>query len=147
MFLPQYEKRNSNNWLPISFWIGFYFEFLMPSFVFHFHKKMENKIQFIFRFSFSIRNWKANYLRRSRLTLWLLSQVWSTHNSRASSCQIPGVFRLCNGHADTMDPLYRKQLMYFNVYIADCYFNIWFIFIISCDIKHTSRNSHRELFF
>ena len=146
MFLPQYEKRNSNNWLPISFWIGFYFEFLMPSFAFHFHKKMENKIQFIFRFSFSWRNRKTNYLRRSRLTLWLLSQVWSTHNSRASSCQIPESFPLCNDHADTKDPLYRTADVFY-VYIADYYFNIWFIFIINCDRKHTSRSSHRELFF
>ena len=29
------------------------FEFLIASFAFHFHKKMENEIQFIFRFSFS----------------------------------------------------------------------------------------------
>ena len=28
----------------------FYFEFLIPSFVFHFHKKKENKLQFVFRF-------------------------------------------------------------------------------------------------
>ena len=36
--------------------IDFYFGFLMLSFVFHFHKKMENEIQFVFRFSFSRRN-------------------------------------------------------------------------------------------
>ena len=51
LFLPQYQKRNSNNWLQFSFLIHFCFEFLMPSFVFHFHKKkMENEIQFVFSF-------------------------------------------------------------------------------------------------
>ena len=33
--------------------IDFYFEFLMPPFVFHFHKKIENLILFIFCFLFS----------------------------------------------------------------------------------------------
>ena len=32
--------------------IDSFFEFLIPSLVFHFHKKMENEIQFVFRFSF-----------------------------------------------------------------------------------------------
>ena len=62
-------------WLPFSCLIDFYFEFLMSSFVFHFHKKMEKEIQYIFRFSFSWRNWKMKYLTRSRLTLWLLSRM------------------------------------------------------------------------
>ena len=113
----------------------------MPSFVFHFHKKMENEIQFIFHFSFSWRNWKTTYLNRSRLTLRLLSQVWATRYSRASSCQVPWGFLLCNGHADTKNPLFRKQLMYFNVYIASWYFHIGFIIIINCDVKH-STSSH-----
>ena len=38
----QYEKRNSNNWVLISCLIDLYFKFLILSFVFHFHKKMEN---------------------------------------------------------------------------------------------------------
>ena len=33
---------------------------------FIFIKKMENEIQFVFRFSFLWRNWKMNYLNRSR---------------------------------------------------------------------------------
>ena len=74
---------------------------LMTSFVFHFHKKMENEIRLIFHFSFSRRNWKTNYLKGSRLTLWLFSQVWSTGYLRTSSCQVPWNFLPCNDHADT----------------------------------------------
>ena len=118
------KKRNLNNWLPFSCLIDFYFEFLMPSFVFHCYKKMENELQLIFRLSFSWGNWRTKYLNRSRLTLWLFSQVCSTRYSRASSCQVPWGFPLCNGHTDTKNPLFRKQLMYFNVYIAGCYFHI-----------------------
>ena len=44
---------------------------------------------------------------------------------------------MCNGYADTKNPLFRKQLWYFNVCIARCYFRIWFIFIVNCNIKHT----------
>ena len=39
----------------------------------------------------------------------------------------PWDFPLYNGHADTKNPLFKKQLMCFNVYIAGCYFHIWFI--------------------
>ena len=39
-------------WLPFSCLIDSFFEFFIPSFVFHFHKKMENEIQSVFRFSF-----------------------------------------------------------------------------------------------
>ena len=110
-------------------------------------KKMENEIQFIFRFSFSWRNWKTKYLNislnRSRLTLWLFSQVCSTRNSGASSCEVPWGFPLYNDHSDTKNSLSRKQLMYFNVYIAGCYLHIWFILIVNCKIKHTSRSNHR----
>ena len=41
------------------------------------------------------------------------------------------------------NPLFRKQLMYFNVDITGCYFHICFILIANCDIKHISRSSHR----
>ena len=27
-------------------------------------------------------------------------------------------FSMCNGHVDTKNPLFRKQLMYFNIYIV-----------------------------
>ena len=114
---------------------------------------MENEIQFVFRLWFSRRNWKTNLLNSSRLILLLLlllllllSQVCSTSYSRASSCKVPRDFLLSNGHADTKNPLFRKQLMYFNVCIVGCYFHIWFIFIVNYDIKHTSRRSHREVF-
>ena len=106
--------------------LDFYFEFLMlmSLFVFHFHKKMENKMrQFVLPFS----------------------QLWFTRHSRASSCQVAWGFPLCNGHADAKNPLFRKQLMYFNVYITGCYFHKWFILIVYCDIKHISRISHREV--
>ena len=53
---------------------------------------MENEIQLVFRFLFSWRNWKTNYLNRSRLTLWLFSQVWSTRYWKGGSCQVPWYF-------------------------------------------------------
>ena len=138
--------RNSNNWLPFSCLIDIFFEFLIPSFVFRFHKKWKTKYSSFFVFHFSWRNWKTNYLNRSRLVLWSLSQVWSTRYSKASSCQVPWGFPKCSVHADTKNSLFRKQVMDFNVYIAGCYFHIWFVFIVNCDIKHTSRSSHREVF-
>ena len=73
---------------------------------------MENDKQFIFRLPFSWRNWKNNYLKRSRLILWLFSQAYSTRYSRGSSCRVPWNFLLCNDHADTNNPLFRKQLMH-----------------------------------
>ena len=97
-------------------------------------------------FLFSWRNWKKSYLKRSRLTLWLFSQVWSTRYPSASSCQVLLGFPLCNGHSDIKNSLFRKQLMYFNVYIAGCYFHICFILTVNCDIKHTSRSRHRQVF-
>ena len=78
------------------------------------------------RFSFFIfmKEWKTNYLKWWRLTLWLFSQVWFMQYSRASSCQVYWDFPLFNGHRDTKNPLFRKQLMYFNVYIIGCCFHI-----------------------
>ena len=108
---------------------------------------MENEIQFDFCFSFSERYWKTNSLEVSRLTSWLFSQVWSTHYLRASSFKVHWGFSLYNDHADTKNPLFRKQLMYFNFYITACHLWICFILIVSCDIYHINRSNHRELFF
>ena len=60
----------------------------MPSFVFHFHKKNQkrNTVHPV-RFHGEI-TFKKNYLKRSRLALWLFSQAWSTCYSRASLCQV-----------------------------------------------------------
>ena len=146
MSLPQYEKRNSNNWLLSSWLIGFYFEFLMYSLVFHFHKKKwktKNSSFFVFHF---MKKLKKEWLKKIRLTLWLFSQVWSTCYSQASSCQVPCDFPLCNCHADIKDPLCRKQLICFNVYIAGFYFRIYFILIENYDVAKTCRSSHREVF-
>ena len=70
-----------------------------------------------FRFSISWRNWKTNYSKGSILTLCLFSQLWSTRYSRASPCQVDWDFPLYYGQVDTKNPLFRKQWMYFNVYI------------------------------
>ena len=59
----------------IKKWMILLADGLIPSLVFHFDKKMENEIQFVFLFSFWWRNWKTNNLKISRLTLWLFSQV------------------------------------------------------------------------
>ena len=47
----------------------------MSSFVFHFHKKWKTKNSSFFVFHFHEKIEKKNDLR-SRLTLWLFSQVW-----------------------------------------------------------------------
>ena len=74
-------------------------------FSFSLKKEKSNTVYFLF----SWRNWKKSYLKRSRLTLWLLfSQVWSTRYPSASSCQVPLEFPLCNGHSDIKNPLFRK---------------------------------------
>ena len=78
------------------------FEFLMLSFVFHFHKKWKTKYSPFFIFHFH----EGLLLNSSRLALWLFSQVWSTRYSKASSCQVPWDFTLCNGHASTKNPLF-----------------------------------------
>ena len=44
-------------------------------------------------------------------------------------------FSAVNGHTDTKDTLFRKQLMYFNVYIIGYYFHTGFILIVNCNIN------------
>ena len=102
----------SNNWLLFSCLMCFNFEFLMLSYVFYFHKKMGNEIQFIFCFSFSWRNWKMNYLKKSRSALWLFSQVWRTRHLRAGSCQVHWYFPLKNCYADTRNLHYWLLISY-----------------------------------
>ena len=105
---------------------------------------MENEIQLLSRFSFSRRNWKINCLNRSRLTLWLFSQVLSTRYLKASLCQVSWNFLLNSVLANIKNPPFRKQLICFNVYITGCYFDIKFYFKVNRDIKHTSRSSHHD---
>ena len=114
---------------------------LMALFIFYFHKKWKEKYSF-FRFSFSWWNWKTNYLKRSRLTSRLFSEVWSTHYSKASSRKSTEIFAVQWSRGQ--NSLFRKQLMYFNVCISCCFFH--FFFIVNCDAKNTSRGSHREVF-
>ena len=103
---------------------------------------MENEIQFVFHFLFSWKNWKTNYLNRPRLVLWLLVQVWSTRYSRASSCRLPWGFLLCNGQVDTENPLLENSWCIL-MFIAGCYFHIWFIFndflIVKVDLKYKQK--------
>ena len=66
-------------------------------------------------------------------TLFKSKFVWS-----------PLDFRVHNGHVNTKNVLFRKQMMHFNAYITGSYFQIYFIPIINCDIKQISRNSHRK---
>ena len=60
--------------------------------------------------------------------LWLFSQVQSA-GLDISLYQVHGDFPLYSGHEDTKNPLIRKQLMHFNVYVTGCYFHICFILI------------------
>ena len=68
--------------------IDFYFELLMSLFVFHFHKN-EKPNRVYFSFFVFMKEFENELLERSRLTLWLFSQVWCTCYSKASLCQVP----------------------------------------------------------
>ena len=48
--------------------MDFYFEFLLPTFVFHFHKKMENEIQFGFPFFVFMKKLKKDLLKKDQQT-------------------------------------------------------------------------------
>ena len=53
-------------------------------------------------------------------------------------------FPLYNCYADTKNPLFKKQLMYFNFHITSRYFHICFILVANFDIKHIGRSSHSK---
>ena len=82
-------------------------------------------------------------LKRSRLTLWLFSQVWSTRYSRASLCQIHWDFPMYNGQVDTKNALLRKQLMYFNVFILAGTFVLAEAAIVRCSPKVVLKVIHK----
>ena len=76
---------------------------------------------------------KDELLKQIKISLMIIitSMVYTWFKSQFVS-SLWG-FLLCNGHADTKNSLFRKQLMYFNVYITGCYFccyrkhqNKWF---------------------
>ena len=69
MFLSQYGKRNSNNWhcqITNYFHVKkeFYFEFLMPSFVFHFDKKWKKRGSSFFFFFIFMKELKNELLKQ-----------------------------------------------------------------------------------
>ena len=86
-------------------------------FVFHFHEGIEKQI----------------YLNRSRLTLRLLLQVWSTRYSKQVRVKFPETVRCTMVTWTPKNPLLRKHLMKANVYIIG-YFHTGFILMVSCDI-------------
>ena len=120
MFLMDWKTKFKNLWLDFVFtsiWkTKLYFNYWLFNALirFLFSWQMETKYNLFFVFPFLWRNWKTNYLTRSRLTLRLFAQVWFTFYSKASLYQVPWDFPLCNCHADTKNSLFRKQLMYFN---------------------------------
>ena len=127
--------------------IDFYFEFLMLSLAFYFHKKWKTKNNSFFIFHFHEGIEKRITLNKSRLTLWLFSEVWSRRYSKENSRQVPEIFRCTTvTRKPKLRCLERKQLMYFNVYISGCYFHISFILIVNCDIKYIGRSRWYEVF-
>ena len=116
--------------------IDFYFEFLIHSIAFHFHKEGKTKYS-SFLVSFSLRNWKTNCIK----TLCLFSRVWFTVYSKASSCKVPWNFPLYSGHADTRNLPFLKTANVFKCLFTGCYFLICFIFIVNCDIKQQKQPS------
>ena len=113
---------------------------------FYFYKENEKQNTVYFSFFIFMKKLKKELLKKIKINFMVIFISMSTRYLRASSCRVPWDLPLCNDQADIKNPLFRKQLMYFNVYIAGCYFQICFILIVNGDIKHTSRSSHREVF-
>ena len=124
--------------------LDFYFVLLMPSFIFYFHKKWKAKYSSLFVLW---KNWKTNYLKRSRLINFMVtfrSIVYTLFKGRIVSS--PLRFSAVIWPHGRQNSMLRKQLMYFNVYITGYNFQICFILIVNCNIKHISRSSHREVY-
>ena len=71
--LPQHEKQNWHNWLLFSCLIDFCFEFLMLSFVVHFHKKWKTKYSSVcsYIYIYFLAKWLSVLLR----TKWFWVRV------------------------------------------------------------------------
>ena len=64
--------------------------FIFNAFIrFSFSPKNGKRNTVCFSFFVFMKKLKDKLLKQSRLTLWLLSQVWFIHNLRAGSCQVP----------------------------------------------------------
>ena len=67
---------------------------------------------------------KIELLKQVKIDFMIIitSMVYTLFKSQFLSS--PWGFPLCNSLADTKKSLFRKQPMYFNGYIAGCYFHI-----------------------
>ena len=109
LFLLQYEKGNSNNWLLFSCLIDLYFELVMLSIIFHFHKKWKTKYSLTcFRFSLN-NNW---YFKKIKINLMVIftSVVYMLLKSKFGSSLLRFFAVQCC--SDTKNLVFRKQLMY-----------------------------------
>ena len=65
-------KRNSNTWLPFPCLKEFYFEFLIPSFVFHFHLKNGERNTVRFSFLIFIKELKNELLKNIKINIMVI---------------------------------------------------------------------------
>ena len=117
---------------------------------------MEIEIQCVFYFFIFMKELKNELLKKIRINFMVIFTIMFLPSQLRSSV-------VAKNHPDAKNPLFRKQLMYFNVSITSCYFHICFILILlfillflfysyfifvlfNFDIKHISRSSHREVF-
>ena len=106
--------------------------------IFHFHKKNGKRNTVRFSLFVFMKELKNELLKQIKINfLIIITSVF--HNSKFVSS--PLRFSCCLIVMRTpINPLFIKRLTYFNVYIAGCYFHIWIIFIVNCDIV-TRNNS------
>ena len=134
MFLPQYEKENSNISLPFSCLKEFYFGFLIAYnsffifiktwkteyssfFVFHFHEGIEKRITVLKKI-------KINFMIIfTSIVCTLFKSKFISHPEKFSAVQ----WSCGHQKSAVQKTADHMQLMYFNVYITDCYFHICFI--------------------
>ena len=116
-------------------------EFLMLSFRFSFSYKIKNEIQFIFRLSFSWRNYSVElpygYLLNGYFHKYSLHVILKQVRFKSADIfhctmvtRTPGIHCLENSVCISMFILLAAN----------------FILIVNCDVKHISRSSHREVF-
>ena len=111
----------------------------MVRFRFYLYKK--NEIQIIgYFFFYFIPNWKTNYLKRSRLTLRYFHKYGLHVTQEQVHVKSPDIFR-CT--MVTKNPLFRKQLMYFNVCILATTFILGEAFIVRCSPKVVPKFIHK----
>ena len=101
----------------------------MLSFVFHFHKKNGKRNTVLFSFFNFMKELKKELLKNIKInfTFIFASMVYRLFKNKFVTMPLRISAVLYNGHSNTKNLLIKKHLMYFNVYVTDCYFHVCFI--------------------